>query len=656
MAIVKMKKLSVIGLQEEREAILRDLMSLGAVEISCANDKLQDEEWQQLVVRDGDEIRATEKDKELSRVQQAIGLINKYSEFKPSAFQVRRDIKEEEFDVLRSETDGYKAQTEEILELYEKLNHEQQLENAANSQIFALNPWINYELPLEEKTTDRLNIELGVFPPNTDVKALERELEEESYPCFLEEISKDKEQLYASFYYFKEDEDDVLDKLKKAGLSKPTFTDAPGTVTEVIERCKEDIEVHVAKKEQIIGQIAEKATYKEALENYHDILILDRDESQIRSNLVNTAKAFEFDGYVPAVAMPDVEKSLSEYFCSYEFSEPEEDDDVPTKLKLSKFLSPMEFIMKLYSLPNYREVDPTAIASIFYIIFFGIMFGDVGYGLMLIAGSLFAIKKFNIVEGAAGQLMKIIFYSGFSSIIWGFMFGSIFGDLIQVTGSTFFDKSIIIKPLWLDPGKEPMAFLAFSCGIGVVHLFIGMGIQAYQQIKQGKFLDACNDVFIWYAIVIGAIMWLFGGSVSPSLPVIGKWMVIVGLILAIILPIFIAKGAGKALGLWNIYSGLSGQLSDILSYSRLLGLGLASTSIAGVFNFLASMGGKTVVGVIMFIVIVLLGHLLNFAINALGAFVHSCRLQYVEFFGKFYEGEGREFNPFDRKTKYINII
>lgn len=656
MAIVKMKKLSVIGLQEEREAILRDLMSLGAVEISCAGNKMQDEEWQQLVVPDGDEVRATEKEKELARVQQALNLLNKYGEAKPSAFQIRRNVTEEEFDAFRSEKDKYKVQTEELLKLYEQMNQVQHDINAANSQIFALNPWIAYELPLEEKSTERLNIALGVFPPHTDVKALEKELDGESFPCVLEEIGKDKEQLYASLCCFKEDEDDVMDTLKKAGWAKPNFTDAPGTVTEVIERCEKNIESYAAKKEQIIEQIAEKMHYKKDLEVYHDILILDRDESRIRSNLVNTSRAFEFDGFVPSVAITDVEKSLSEYFCSYEFSEPEEEDDVPTKLKLSTFLSPMEFIIKLYSLPNYREVDPTAIASIFYIIFFGMMFGDVGYGIMLIIGAVIAIKKFNMVEGAAGQLIKIIFYSGISSIVWGFLFGSIFGDLIQVTGSTFFDKSIVIKPLWLDPGKEPMTFLAFSCGIGVVHLFIGMGIKAYQQIKEGKFLDACNDVFIWYAIVIGAIMWLFGAGISPGLPVIGKWMVIVGLILAVVLPIFIAKGAGKALGLWNIYSGLSGQLSDILSYSRLLGLGLASTSIAGVFNFLASMGGKSFVGVIMFFVIVLLGHTLNFAINALGAFVHSCRLQYVEFFGKFYEGEGREFNPFDRKTKYINII
>ncbi len=656
MAIVKMKKLSVIGLQEEREAILRDLMNLGAVEISGATNKLQDEDWQKLVVRDSDEARATEKDKELSRVQQALALIAKHGTDKPKAFQIRRNITEEEFDGLRSQTDRFKTETEEILDLYEEFNQAQAKENAAYSQIYALKPWKKYDIPLEEKSTERLMIKLGVFPPHTDVKALERELDEESYPCFLEELGRDKEQLYASYWYFKEDEDKVLEVLKKVGLAKPTFTDAPGMVVDNMGRYKSNIREYKAKREEILIQMSQKTRYKEDLELYHDMLVLDRDESRIRSNLVNTTRAFEFDGFVPTVAMADVEKALDKYFCNYEFSEPEEEDDVPVKLKLGNFFSPMEFVTKLYSMPNYREVDPTSILSIFYIIFFGIMFGDVGYGILLIIGAIVAVKKFHMVEGGLGQLVKITFYSGISSVIWGVLFGSFFGDIIPVVGRTFFDKEIVINPLWLDPAKEPMTFLVFSCGLGIVHLFIGMGIHAYELIKDGKFLDAVNDVFIWYLIVLGAVMLLFGSKVSPSLPGIGKWMLIVGLALAIILPIFIAKGAGKALGLWNIYSGVSGNLSDILSYSRLLGLGLASTSIAAVFNFLASMGGKTVVGVIMFIVIFLAGHALNFAINALGAFVHSCRLQYVEFFGKFYEGEGREFNPFDRKTKYINII
>ena len=656
MAIVKMKKLSVIGMQDEREAIMRELMDLGVVEFTGTQDKLADEEWVQLVEKDGDEEGTARKEKELARVQQALKALDQYGGEKPAAFRLRKNVTEAQFAEYIADKDRFAKETEEVVNLYNDLNQTQLQENAANAQIFALRPWESYDLPLEMKHTEKLSLLLGVFSPGTNTAEIAESLEADGYPVLLEPVNEDKEQLYARLWCFTEDEPQVMDKLKTYGFAKPSYTDSPGTVTENIEECEAEIKVLQAKKERLLGQIAEKASYREDLEIYHDLMVVDRDQSKIRSSLVTTEKAFEFDGYVPAASMRDVEKILDKYFCNYVFTEPEEDDDVPVRLNLGKFFSPMEFVTKLYSLPNYREVDPTKILSVFYIIFFGIMFGDVGYGILLVLGTTLAMKKFHMVEGNAGKLMKVIFYSGFSSIFWGFMFGSFFGDLIPVIGQTFFDKEITINPLWLDPAKQPMVFLVFSCALGVVHLFIGMGIKAYELIRDGKFLDACNEVFVWYMVVLGLVMWLFGGMVSPGLSPIGKWLAIIGFALAIILPIFVAQGAGKALGVWNIYSGVTGNLSDILSYSRLLGLGLASTSIAQVFNFLASMGGKSVVGVLMFILIFLLGHTLNFAINALGAFVHSCRLQYVEFFGKFFEGEGREFDPFYRNTKYINII
>lgn len=656
MAIVKMKKLSVIGMQDEKQAVLRDLMNLGLVEVSNNQDKLQDEEWQDLVVKDGDEARVAEKDRELAQVKQALSIIEQFGKLKKPMFNTRKSMTENEFAEYCIKKSAFETEAQEINALYDEYNSMQDQENAANAEIFALTPWISYNIPLEETTTDNLKLSLGVFPPVTDLDAIAESIEAEGMQVSLQEISRDKEQIYARLWYFKNDETKVTEIAKAAGFNKPAYNATEGTIKENIEKCENLIAEMTFKKEIILKQIEEKSVFKEDLEVYHDIVITERDEARTRGKLVSTERTFELDGYVPASAMNKVEKALKSYVCNFVFTDPEEGDDVPVKLSNKSFFSPAEFITELYSLPSYSEVDPTSIFTFFYIIFFGIMFGDVGYGVLLIIGSLLAVTKFHMTEGGAGKLMKVIFYSGISSVFWGFMFGSIFGDLIPVIGKTFFDKVITIKPLWLDPAKEPMIFLVFSCACGVVHLFVGMGIKAYEEIKEGKFLDACNDVFAWYLIVLGLVMWLFGGMVAKPLVVVGKWMAIAGFAAAMILPVFIAKGSGKALGIWNIYSGVTGNLSDILSYSRLLGLGLASTSIAAVFNFLASMGGKSVVGVIMFVLIFLVGHALNFGINALGAFVHSCRLQYVEFFGRFYEGGGREFNPFFRNTKYIKIV
>ena len=656
MAIVKMQKMSVIGMIADRQAVLDDLMDLGVVEISNGSAKLGDDNWKKLVTLDGDEVNFKELKKKQAEADFAIEILNKHSGMKQPMFSVREKItKNIEKEKYEKESE-YEKITDRIINLDHLLQNTYSDVNEANAHMMGLRPWSEYKPPLELKETENLSIRIGTLPPLVDINIIQNELDEKSLQTELSEINRDKQQTYVELMYFKTDEKEVWEVVRKYGFSLRSTEGYEGTVLENIEKLSLEIDKLTKKQEEISNEIAGEAKYINDLKIYRDLLQIKIDKSRIRSSLVSTERAFQFDGWVPEVAEAEVSSILDKYGCFYEFEEPEEDDDdVPVKFKNKGLFSSAEFITKLYSLPNPHEVDPTSIFTFFYILFFGMMFGDVGYGLIIVIATAILIKK-NKVEGAAKKLMNILFYSGLSSVFWGVMFGSYFGDAISVIAKTFFGKTIIIKPLWLDPGKSAMLFLMVSCGLGILHLFVGMGIDAYKKIKSGQVLSAVNDDFAWYLIVLGAVMTLFGKVVNPGIPRVGKWMLIAGLLMAIILPFFINKGIGKAIGLWNIYSGLTGNLSDILSYSRLLGLGLASTSIAQVFNFLASMGGKSVVGVIMFILIFVLGHTLNFAINALGAFVHSCRLQFVEFFGKFYEGGGREFTPFEKNTKYIKVV
>ena len=656
MAIVKMNKLSVIGMNQEKKSLLKDLMDLGVVEISGSADKLQDENWQKLVVKDGDEATAAEYDKLVSRAESALDILSRYGGVKKPLFNIRKTISQEDSVKLEAEGDRFREEAEELISLNDQLNEAFAQVNTDNNLIATLKPWSSYQLPLEEKKTSRLNLVLGVCPPTADIQKASEELEAEGLPCQLTELNRDKEQCYLSLWYFTDDQEKVMETVKGWGFTQAQLGDLTGTVTENIERLEAEVKELEADKETVTARIGEKASWLDDLQFYRDMNVVKRDESRVRSKLLKTESSFTFDGWVPEAASTAVGQLLDKYTCWYEFAEPGEDDDIPTRLSNNSFFEPAEFITKMYSLPSAREVDPTPIFTFFYILFFGIMFGDVGYGLILTIASLIVIRKMKSEKTPALQLFKILFYSGISSTIWGVLFGSFFGNLIGAVTGTFGSHQVNFNPLWLDPAQKAMFFLAFSCGLGVVHLFVGMGIKAYEEIKAGQKLQAVNDVFIWYLIVLGIVLWIFGGKISPSASVAGKWMTLIGFAGAIILPIFIEKGVGKALGLWNIYSGVTGNLSDILSYSRLLGLGLASTSIATVINFLATMGGKSVAGIIMFILIELLGHTMNFAINALGAFVHSCRLQFVEFFGKFYEGGGREFEPFKKDTKFVNIV
>lgn len=656
MAIVKMNKLSVIGLDIDKANILEDLMSLGVVEIRSGDAKLQDERWSELVSKDDDEINAMRCDKSVARADEALGVLSSYADIKQPLFSSRKRISGKEYAKLAKKEKRYEKAINSILSLNDEIGGTYAVENSETAKVAALTPWTEYDLPLEQNETELLRLELGVLPVESDLTAVMEKIENAGFEISLKKISEDNEQYYVSLWYFMEDGKEVADLLKAEGYTRVDMDEMRGTANENIRASEKKISAAIKKREDLREKIKSKASCMEEIEHYHDIMVIKRDESKIRSRLLKTESTFTFDGWLPADSNGDLEKVLGKYSCLYEFSEPEEGDVIPVQMKNSKLVSPLEFITKMYALPGAGEVDPTMLYSIFYIIFFGIMFADIGYGVVLSIITFLAIKKYDLYEGSVSELMKLLFYCGISSAFWGIMFGSFFGDLVQVTGKTFFGTELILKPLWINPIDSAMTMLVFSCALGVIHLFVGMGIDIYKKVKAGDVLAAINDDVVWYAVVTGLIMWLFGGKIGTSLPTVGRGMAMTGLAAAIIIPIFKEKGISKAIGLWNIYSGITGNLSDILSYSRLLGLGLASASIAQVMNFLASMGGKGFAGMIMFVIVEIIGHAFNFAINALGSFVHSARLQYVEFFGRFFDGDGTEFRPFKKDTKYINII
>ena len=248
------------------------------------------------------------------------------------------------------------------------------------------------------------------------------------------------------------------------------------------------------------------------------------------------------------------------------------------------------------------------------------------------------------------------------------MFGGYFGDAISVISSTFFGKEVSIPPLWFAPLDEPMRMLVWSMLFGLIHLYTGLFVKAYMYIRDGKILDAVCDVGFWLLLITGLVLILMPTEIFASisqmtfvfpepLNMLAKGMAIVGAV-----GILLMSGRDKknhwglriALGAYDLY-GITSWLSDILSYSRLLALGLATGVIASVFNQMGSMFGSGIIGAILFIIVFVIGHIFNIAINLLGAYVHTCRLQYVEFFGKFYEGGGREFHPFRSNTKYVDV-
>lgn len=653
MSIVKMQKVAIIGLDEHKESIMTRLMDFGAVELTDQKSKLADEELQSLVLADEAQEAAAELDLKINQAEAALSFLEKYDKAKAPLFKTRRAISKAAGDKIKARQQEAEADILEVLQLEEKLRDTKEQINKLEQDGIMLEPWKKYDQPLEAVETTKTITKLGVVPAAVDAKALVEEVDD--IPgVVIKIVNQDKDLSYIGLMCLKSVGEQTFDLLKQRGFTEISFREFKGSVTENLTRIEKEKDVLQKKINEIENEVSLKASLRKSIEDYCDIMTIAADKEKIKSNFLKTEKTFYMEGWVPSRLVKDAEKILQDTGCYYAFSEPGEEDEVPVLLDNKNFFVPFESITEMYSLPAYKGFDPTSIYAAFYAIFFGMMLSDAGYGIIMTLACFIVLKKFNL-EGTTFKMIKLFFYCGISTTVWGALFGGWFGDFVPVFARTILGKEVLIKPLWFNPLDDPMKLLIFSLALGVVHLFIGMGIKAYMQIKEGKWFDAICDEGFWYLTIIGLIGWLAGGMILPGLTKVGMYMAIIGMAGLLLTGGRHNKGFGKITGgLGNLYN-ITSYMSDILSYARLLALGLATGVIAQVVNTMGSLFGGGIVGLIILIVVFVAGHTLNLAINALGAFIHASRLQYVEFFGKFYEDGGEPFNPFRKKTKYIRI-
>ena len=653
MSIVKMQKIAVIGLDEQKESLMTKLMDFGAIEPSDQKNKLADDEYKSLVTPDDGHVKAAELDAEINKAEAALRVLETFDTAREPLFKTRRTVGRDAVAKMRKEQEAAAEDVRRVLELEEKLRNTNDDINKLTQDEILLKPWQNYGVPLEVSKTAKTVVHMGVIPAVTEISEVAEKAEKDEN-AVVRIVSGDKDMNYIAVLCLASAEENVISLFKQNGFSEISFKGFEGTVSENLKRIEKEKDVLRSNIEEIKKQIAQMASMRRTIENYCDILSMEADKEKIKTKLLRTKKTFYMEGWIPERLTKKAEKILQKYDCCYAFAEPEEGEEVPVMLDNRNFFVPFEAITEMYSLPAYRGFDPTSIFALFYAVFFGMMLSDAGYGIVMAVACFVVLKKFNL-EGTTRKMIKLFFYCGISTIIWGALFGGWLGDFVQVFSRTILGKEVAIQPLWFNPLDDPMKLLIFSLALGVVHLFIGMGIKAYMQIKEGKWFDAVCDEGFWYLVIVGLLAWLGGASISPALPQIGKWMTIIGAAGLLLTGGRHNKGIGKITGgLSNIYN-ITSYMSDILSYARLLALGLATGVIAQVVNTMGSLFGGGAAGLIALLVIFVFGHALNIAINALGAFIHASRLQYVEFFGKFYEDGGEPFNPFRKKTKYIKI-
>ncbi|NLC11709.1 MAG: V-type ATP synthase subunit I, partial [Firmicutes bacterium] len=592
--------------------------------------------------------RATE---EVSRLESQLSEVRYCLDFFQRFFPERKSFVEEfigsKANLTPEEYAGYIFSGEKVKDVYQacrKIDEEfaglRNKETQCHNLLSALAPWKNLSLPLEEiKNTKRLRMQLQAIPAD-ELQALQEALAEKAYGHYLEIVSASRDTAYTFFIYFEEEAAQVQDLLKKAGATEVRFPDLRGTVAQNMEKLNHEIREIDRQRESLKQKVKDLLDNRLQLMAYHDYLENERAQKEAIGKLARTESTFLLEGWVPAPLAADLKKTLAEKTetALLIVRDPEPDENVPVLLQNGKLADSCEVVTRMFSTPRYHEADPTPVLAPFFFVFFGICLSDAGYGIILAILAYLATRKMKL-GGMGKQLVKLLFIGGIATLVAGALMGSWFGDLFN------------IKPLWFNPLDDPMRMLIVSCILGGIHIFTGMGVRAYQSIKRGKILDAVFDQGLWYIFLIGLVL-LF----LPQWGSTGKWMAIVGAVGLILTQGRHQKGIFKKLssGLVSLYD-VASYLSDVLSYSRLLALGLATGVIASAINTMAGLVGKGVIGTIVMVIILVGGHTFNLVINTLGSYVHTSRLQYIEFFGKFFEGGGRPFRPFCKTTKFVEI-
>ena len=661
MSISTMKKLTVLAHSSDADAIVRRMLHLKCVQIQRSMPEAGELSLER-IESDGKQTEIRER---MAHIEAAMPRLAKYSTRRGGiGRRVQRldraafvaDGRAERAYLAVERTLAVKSRMDEIVA--------EQTRNEAAMQ--SLLPWLNYDAPLNEVSSAHTAMQLG----SCLVKLYNYEALEAA-GAYVEDVSDDGKTQYFSVTYHKEDEEAVTAALDKCAFLKVNFSDISTTAQaayDELERCQSAL---AEENSALIETLMDLSESLDDIEVLYDVEGTNLNICLQKQKLYQTQNCIVLAGWFPAAAEERVLGGLSAFECACEISEPEEGDEVPVLLRNNPFSATFEWVIEMYSYPKYGGFDPTLIMSIFYFLIFGLMFADVGYGLLLVLACFGGVKLLNPKEGLK-RMMLMFGYCGISCMIMGVLFGGWFGDLPVAIMNNFFPQfggqaqntpigHFFNNGVFFNPVSSSIPFLFVALGMGEVHLVAGMAVNMVLTWKSGKRIQAlCENIPYWVMFAgvdlmapLAAAGMISSDPLAPqtqalleNLSGIGMYVMFVGIAMILFL-----KGIGEKTvfawlikGLGGLYSLIS-FASDLLSYSRILALGLVASVIAQVINMLTSLGASGPVGFIFMVIVMILGHGLNLAINLLGTFVHAARLQYIEFFGKFYEDGGEAFKP-----------
>lgn len=636
MAIVKMKKLTLLAMRSDREKLIRLMQRMQCVEVTELPTDYAD-------FKAKESAEQATQNAALERVRWALHKLARYDTQPKPAFEQYPQVQEEEsLRVLNS-----RKELEEVITRLEEIERRSGDMRATETRIKTARdqylPWEAFTPSAQDLASSRTVLQMAGHVPTRNLPKLEEALA--PLPALTRIVSQtpDTSNLYVAIHNSALEEG--RSALETAGFSQENFTPLQGKNVKQYLSSLNDQEAGLGTlRTQLEEESKELAHSIGDLKILHDMLSLEERKHSAILESAETEQTFLLQGWVPEAMSEKLKEGIQKASPSamVTLEDPKDDEEPTILLKNGPFVTAFEPVVEGFAMPSYRGIDPTAVMSPFYVILFGMMLSDAGYGLMMALALLIFVKVKKIPVRNAKMLYLLIF-GGISTIIWGLAFNTVLGFNPLPRFSRFFP---------LDAVNDPMPVMAVCLAIGAIHLFSGLGVAAYMNIKRGDPVAAISDQFSWFLLLVG-----LGLMVLPATATIGKYMAIIGFAIVLLMTGRDKKNPIKRLlsGLGALY-GITGWVSDLLSYMRLFGMGLATGVIGMVFNILIGMvwsGG--IIGKVIAVVLFVVCHLFNLGINALGAYVHSCRLQYIEFFGKFYEDGGKPFRPLDMKTKYVSI-
>ena len=646
MAIVKMKKFTLFAFEAERKRLLEELQRFGYVNFS-KSDPIEEFDYLKDV-----EVSTVGNNyvEESTRIKWMIDYVGRFVEKEKGLSALKKGPIVYTFNELEKEANSYDyiPDFNELSEISKKIDSNNQKITAIDNSIKEISPWKSIKEPIEDLNSFRkLKFIMGYLPTKSLEKFRTSIVDLKS--TYFEEIDIVGRNSYCIIFTNQLEKEAVYENLRLNSFSEVNL-EIKGVVSEEIQRLEDEKKILEEENSKLTDEIKKFTVNLQKMQSVYEYYQNLSLRNTVVSNFKATDKLDIIQGYIPADKENNFKELLEKLSASKVYLEIEDakkdDPDVPIILKNNKIASLFESVTKMYALPKYDEVDPTFILSIFYWIFFGMMVADFAYGLILFVGSGIALMtlKFN---DSTKKFLKFFFALSFSTMIWGLIYGSAFGDLITLPTQI------------LDSSKDFMTVLMLSLAFGGVHLAFGLGMKAYVLIKNGMPMDAFYDVFLWYLTLTTVILVIVGKVIT--LPSIVNTIAFYGMIVGMLGIIAFGARDSKSIagriagGLYSLY-GITSYIGDFVSYLRLMALGLAGGFIAVAINIIVKMlVGGGIVGIIFGVIVFVFAQLFNIFLSFLSAYVHTSRLMYVEFFSKFYEGGGKAFKKFRSENKYIEV-